>query len=103
MTCKSVTTFVKKKIKGKTKKVKKTVQKCTAKLVTGPVKFTVAGKIVNATLSRAGHVYATGTVWMRRTETEGTLRLRRGLSRGRYALRLSQGRAILSWRTVIAS
>ena len=53
VTCKKVTVTVKKKFRGKTKKVKKTEQKCTGKLVSGTIKFTATGKIVKATLSGA--------------------------------------------------
>jgi uncharacterized protein DUF1573 len=35
-------------------------QKCTGRLVSGTVKFTTSGKLVHATLSRRGRVYALG-------------------------------------------
>jgi hypothetical protein len=101
VTCKSVTVTVKKKVKGKTTKVKKTEQKCTGKLASGTVKFTSTGSIVTATLSRAGDVYATGTVRMGSTKTEGALQLHRQLTRGRYTLTLSKGHTVLTRRTVV--
>ena len=85
----------------KGKKGKKTEQKCTGKLVSGTVKFTSTGKVVKATMSLAGHVYASGVVRMASGRTEGTLRLRRGLVRGRYTLTLSHGGKVLRRETVV--
>ncbi len=92
---------VKVKKRGKGKKGKKTEQKCTGKLVSGTVKFTSTGKIVKATLSRAGRIYASGVVRMGTAGTEGTLRLRRGLARGRYTLTLSKGGKVLRRETLV--
>jgi HYDIN/CFA65/VesB-like, Ig-like domain len=60
ITCKTVTTTVTKKIKGKRRKVKVKRQKCTVKLVSGKVKFTIRGAAAHATISRKRTVYATG-------------------------------------------
>jgi hypothetical protein len=100
VTCKTVTVTVKKKIKGKTKKVKKTEQKCTGKTVSGTVKFTASGTIVKATLSRGRDVYATGMARMGSTRTEGALQVRRKLTAGRYTLTLFKGSKLVARRTV---
>ena len=67
-------------------------ERCTTKLVSGPVRFTAAA--ARATVSRAGAVYAAGTA---RRGTGGRLRLRllaiRRLRPGRYTLTLIQGSA----------
>jgi hypothetical protein len=97
VTCKMVTLVVKKK----GKKVKETEQKCTGKLVSGTVKFTTSGKVVKATLSRTGRVYATGTARMGKRTTEGALKLERTLTAGRYTLTLSRGGTVLSRRSVV--
>jgi len=78
VTCKTVTRRV------KHKKVKR--QKCTGKLVSGPVKFT-AGK-ATATLSRGHRVYARGSASAdgRKLELMPTRRLRAG----RYTLTLKR-------------
>jgi hypothetical protein len=52
VTCKTVT----KKVKGRLHKV----NQCSAKLVSGTVKFTTMAAVVHATLSRGGVIYATG-------------------------------------------
>ncbi len=74
------------------KQGKKSVQKCTTQLVTGPVTFTAAKASAHATLSRAGHVYATG---MALATGHGRLSLRlqpvRALRAGRYTLTLIAG------------
>ncbi len=66
-------------------------QRCTAKLVSGAVKFTATGQSARATLSRRGVVYATG---MART-SHGRLSLRllptHSLRSGRYTLTLVSG------------
>ncbi len=71
------------KVKGK--------QHCTGKLVSGTVKFTTAGRIAQATLSRRGKVYAAGTA--RRANGSMSLRLLpvRWLSPGKYTLTLISG------------
>ncbi len=100
VTCKKVTVKVKKKVKGKTKKVKKTEQKCTGKLVSGTIKFTATGTIVKARLSRAGHVYASGTARIGSSKTEGALTIRRRLTGGRYTLTLFKKNKVLARRIV---
>lgn len=67
-------------------------QHCTAKLVSGPVRFTVAGGVAaQATLSRHGTVYAAGTA--RRAHGHLSLRLLpvRRLRTGKYTLTLITG------------
>jgi hypothetical protein len=103
VTCKNVTVTVIKKVKGKNKKVKVTRQKCTGKLVSGTVKFTTTGAIVKATLSRAGDIYATGTVSLNGSRAQGALKVRRRITRGRYTLTLSKGNKVISRRTVMAA
>jgi Divergent InlB B-repeat domain len=72
-----------------TRKGKK--QHCTMKLVFGTAKFTTTGSAAQATLSRRGKVYATGTA---RTAS-GRMRLRlqpvRRLRPGKYVLTLIRG------------
>ena len=91
VTCKTVT----KVINGH----KKTVQQCTTKLVSGPVKFTTQS--VKATLSRAGKVYATGSATISHKGTPASLRLtpKRKISAGTYTLTLTENRR--TTRTVI--
>ncbi len=73
-----------KKVKGK--------QHCTAKLVSGTVKFTTAGQAAQATVSRHGVVYAAGTARTARGRTSLRLAPVRGLRPGRYTLTLVGGR-----------
>jgi hypothetical protein len=70
------------------KKVKVKQQKCSAKLVSGPVTFTTSGAAAHATLSRRGVVYATGSA------RDGRTRLVAGrpLRPGRYTLTLASAR-----------
>jgi hypothetical protein len=77
VTCKSV----KEKVKGKTK----TVQKCTTQLTSSPVSFTKAA--ARASVSRAGHTYATGSL----RNGKLVLRVHRALPAGHYTLRLTTG------------
>jgi hypothetical protein len=100
VTCKTVTVTTTKKVHGKKKKVKRHVQKCVGKLVSGKVKFTVTGKLVKATLSRNGRIYASGDLVAERGGTAGALTLRRRLTRGRYTLTMSRGGKVLSRATV---
>jgi len=67
-------------------------QKCTTKLVTGPVKFTATASAVRATLSRNGKVFATVSA-VRRSHGGLSLVLkpRRKLGPGRYRLTLIAG------------
>ena len=83
VTCKSVTT-------GKGKK-KKTVQKCTTKLTSSPVKFTTSGVATSAVLSRGRVVYATGTATRSGNRTRLLLSPRRRVGKGRYTLTLTRG------------
>jgi len=83
VTCKTVTVTVKKK------KHKK--QKCTAKLVSGPVKFTTSS--ARATLSRDGRVYAKGTaIATGRGGWQLWLSDTRALRPGRYRLSVRMSR-----------
>jgi hypothetical protein len=71
------------KVHGKTRK------KCTGKLVSGTVKFTVA--TTRATLSRGYTVSATGTAVRSHGAQRLSLSLRRRLTAGRYTLTLTDG------------
>lgn len=61
VTCKTVIKTVKKKVRGKTRKVTVTQQVCTTRLVSGTVKFTTTGASYGATVSRGRVIYASGT------------------------------------------
>ena len=79
VTCKPVTKIV----KGQPH----TVQQCTTKLVSGTVKFATTPGVVRATLSRAGTVYAAGTIAaIARHSSELVLASRRPLRAGTYTL-----------------
>jgi hypothetical protein len=84
VTCTAVTV----KVHGKKRKLKK----CSARLASGPVKFTTAKR---ASLRRAGLLYATGFT---ARATHGRLRLQltplRKLTRGRYVLTIRSGRHV---------
>jgi hypothetical protein len=71
-------------------KHKVTVKKCTTRLVSGTVKFTIDGDDLRATLSRAHHVYATGVAVLTRAGRWQLVltRQRRRLLSGRYTLTL---------------
>jgi len=91
ITCKSVTKTVTRKVHGKSKKVKVTVQKCTGKLVSGPVSFTIGGAADKATISRAGVVYARGiSVAAGAGRSQLLLTRSRSLRRGWYTLTLTR-------------
>ncbi len=81
--CKSVTTGTGKK--------KKTVQKCTTKLTSSPVKFTTSGAATSAVLSRGGVVYATGTATRSGNRMRLLLSPRGRVVKGRYTLTLTRG------------
>lgn len=66
-------------------------QRCTAKLVSGTVKFTTTGQSARATLSRHGLVYATGTARIARGHTSLRLLPAHSLRPGRYTLTLISG------------
>jgi hypothetical protein len=57
VTCKTVTQTVTRRVKGRLRRVKVNVQKCTAQLVNGPVKFTVRSASAGR-LTRGSAVYA---------------------------------------------
>jgi hypothetical protein len=63
-------------------------QHCTAKLVSGTVKFEAAGTAARATLSRHGVVYAAGTARVEHGRTSLRLRPLRKLQPGQYTLTL---------------
>ena len=66
-------------------------QHCTAKLVTGTVRFTTAVASAQATLSRRGVVYAAGTARLERGRMSLWLLPVRRLRAGRYTLTLIGG------------
>jgi hypothetical protein len=66
-------------------------QRCTAKLVSGTAKFTVAGQSARATLSRHGVVYAAGTARIAHRSMSLRLLPVRQLRPGRYTLTLISG------------
>jgi hypothetical protein len=100
VTCKTVTVTKKKKVGKKTKKVKVKEQKCTGKLVSGTVKFTITGKTVHATLSRSKRVVASGTIVSGRARTEGLFVVSRRVGTGWYTLTTMRNRRVLSRRSV---
>jgi hypothetical protein len=74
-------------------KHKKTVQKCTTKLTSSPVKFKTSGRTAfAASLARGKVVYAVGSAIRSRASTKLLLTPRRTLVRGRYTLTLTHGR-----------
>jgi hypothetical protein len=74
-------------------KHKKTVQKCTSKLTSSPVKFTTAGTAITAALSRGKILYATGSAIDSGKQTKLLLlRPRRTIAKGSYTLTLTRGR-----------
>lgn len=86
-------------------KRKVTVQKCTTRLVSGPVKFTIGADGLGATVSRAHVVYATGEA-VRGAAGHWQLvltRRMRKLRSGRYTLTLKalRGRPRIVERTMI--
>jgi hypothetical protein len=66
-------------------------QRCTAKFVSGTVKFTTTGQSARATLSRHGVVYAAGTARVTRGHTSLRLLPVHSLRPGRYTLTLISG------------
>jgi hypothetical protein len=74
-------TNAKKKVKHKTV----TQKKCTSKLVSSPVSFTASA--ASASISRAGHVDATGSL----QDHKLTLHTSKTLPTGRYTLKLRTG------------
>jgi hypothetical protein len=100
VTCKQVTVTVKKKVHGKTKRVKVKKEKCTGKLVSGPVKFTVSGKAAQATLSRGRHIVGSGTLVSDDTRAQGVFAVSRRVRAGWYTLALSRHHRVVSRRSV---
>ena len=79
------------KIELVTCKTVKSKQHCTAKLISGSAKFTATGSTTQATLSRHGALYASGTAQV----VQGRMSLRltplRSLLAGKYTLTLIRG------------
>jgi hypothetical protein len=88
VSCKQVTVTITRKHH----KVKVKRQKCSTKLVSGPVKFKTARGSGRASLSRSGVVYATGYVRRTLTGVQTRLLAARRLAPGRYTLRITIGR-----------
>ncbi len=87
VTCRTVTTTVTKKVNGKTRRVKAQAQKCTGRLVSGTVQFTVTAADDRATISRGRVVYAAGvSVPMGGGRSLLLLDERLALEHGRYTL-----------------
>jgi hypothetical protein len=95
-----VTVTEKKKVHGKKKRVKVKKQKCTGKLVSGPVKFTVTGKADDATLSHGGRIVGSGTLVSNDARAEGVFALSRRVGAGWYTLTLSRRHRVVSRRAV---
>ncbi len=88
----------------KVKKHGKTTQHCTAKLVTGPVKFTTARDTDSATVARAGVTYASGiAIRTGAGRWQLVLRDRRVLRAGRYTLTLRSGHRVTERRSIVIS
>jgi hypothetical protein len=81
----------------------KTKRVCTTRLVTGPVKFTIAARAEQAALTRHGAIYATGYARPTRIGTQVWLLAARRLARGRYTLTLTarRGRWHITTRTQV--
>lgn len=90
ITCHTVTKTVIKKVGGKRRKVRQTQRKCTGRLVSGTISFTIGGATDRATISRGRTVYARGaSVSMGRGRSQLLLSDLRRLRRGRYMLTLT--------------
>lgn len=79
------------KIELVTCKTVKGKQRCTAKFVSGTVKFTTTGQSARATLSRHGVIYATGTARIAQGHTSLRLLPVHSLRPGKYTLTLISG------------
>jgi hypothetical protein len=79
------------KIELVTCKTVKGKQRCTAKFVSGTVKFTTTGQSARATLSRHGVIYANGTARIAHRRMSLRLLPVRSLRPGRYTLTLIRG------------
>jgi hypothetical protein len=87
VTCKTIAKTVKQHGRKRTVHV----EKCTGKLVSGPVKFTASASSARATLARAGVVYATGTsASLGHGRSRLLLAERRPVGAGRYTLILAR-------------
>ena len=99
MTCKTVKKRLTRKIHGKPHKVTVKRRKCTGRLVSGKVKFTIGSRASSATLSRKSTVYATGvSVPGPHGKSHLVLTDRRPVKGGRYTLTLRihhQGRWVV--------
>jgi hypothetical protein len=93
--CKTVTTT--KKVHGKKRKV--SVQKCTGRLVSSPVKLTI-GSAADVTVSQSGRVYASGSAHRSGGATSLALTSSRPLTAGRYTLTLSRGGRVIVRETI---
>jgi hypothetical protein len=90
ITCHTITKTVVRKVKGKRRKVHLTQKKCTGRVVSGTVSFTIAGAAERATISRGRTVYARGaSVSIGRGRSQLVLDDLRPLRRGRYTLTLT--------------
>ena len=89
VTCKPVTNTRINMVKSRKRKLRTTVMKYSAKLVTGPVTFTKAAgdHTMTATLTHGRVVYAAGRATVGAATTSGFLTPRRRLAAGRYKLR----------------
>jgi glycine rich protein len=86
VTCHEVTTTVTRH----GHRVRVTRTHCTAKLISGTVKFTTAAGVITAVLSRGATVYARGVSLARSTGYQLILNDRRRLGRGTYRLTLQR-------------
>jgi hypothetical protein len=69
------------------RKTSESVQRCAGKLISGIVKFTTTGTATKATISRRGHVYATGVqVLVSGDQADLVLKPVRAVINGRYTL-----------------
>lgn len=91
--CSTATKTVVKKVHGKRTKKKVMTQKCTTSLVSTPVRFTITGKAVTASLDRGGGVYASGRATRNGALVELIASGDRAIATGRYVLELGTGRA----------
>jgi hypothetical protein len=75
--------------------------RCTGRLVSGALKFTLSGRPVRATLSRGSRTYASGTATIGAGDVAGLLTISRRLSAGGYSLNLFRGRHVIARRTIV--
>ena len=78
-----------------------TKTKCTGKLVSGPVRFTVTGHAVHATLDRAGATVASGTLMVGGASDVGLMSVTGKLRPGDYQLRLWRHGRVTGRQTVL--